>query len=199
MQRKWAILHCFCMENRKWKCFIFSASVVRATAMCLVRSVSFLRWNRNAGRCMILCAPVLMRGWWRYGDMCRHFAVSIRKAKWSWIVDGLAQVRVKVAESWDADWRATHWSGEVPCVSDCVLGRVTYVDSYKYLLPFCLEPSVFQFDTPSPARPQKGDQKVCVHLMVTIQKVTGNVQSVPHKSPDIYWHAELCSRRPCSV
>jgi hypothetical protein len=35
--------------------------------------------------------------------------------------------------------------------------------------------------------------------MITIQKVTSNVQSVPRQSPDIYWHAELCSRRPCSV
>jgi hypothetical protein len=35
--------------------------------------------------------------------------------------------------------------------------------------------------------------------MITIQKVTNNVQSVPRQSPDIYWHAELCSRRPCSV
>jgi hypothetical protein len=32
----------------------------------------------------------------------------------------------------------------------------------------------------------QGDQKVCVHLMLTIQKVTSNVQSVPRQSPDIY-------------
>jgi hypothetical protein len=37
----------------------------------------------------------------------------------------------------------------------------------------------------------QGDQKVSVHLMITIQKVTSNVQSVPRQSPDIYWHAEL--------
>jgi hypothetical protein len=30
------------------------------------------------------------------------------------------------------------------------------------------------------------DQKVSVHLMITIQKVTRNVQSVPRQSPDIY-------------
>jgi len=30
------------------------------------------------------------------------------------------------------------------------------------------------------------DQKVFVHLMITTQKVTSNVQSVPRKSPDIY-------------
>ena len=45
----------------------------------------------------------------------------------------------------------------------------------------------------------QGDQKVSVHLMITIQKVTNNVQSVPRHSPDIYWHAKLCSRRQCSV
>jgi hypothetical protein len=32
----------------------------------------------------------------------------------------------------------------------------------------------------------QGDQKVYVSLMITIQKVTGNVQSVPRQSPDIY-------------
>jgi hypothetical protein len=32
----------------------------------------------------------------------------------------------------------------------------------------------------------QGDQKVFAHLMITIQKVTGNVQSVPRHSPDIY-------------
>jgi hypothetical protein len=35
----------------------------------------------------------------------------------------------------------------------------------------------------------QGDQKVSMHLMITIQKVTSNVQSVPPpQSPDIYWH-----------
>ena len=43
------------------------------------------------------------------------------------------------------------------------------------------------------------DQKVSVHLMITIRKVAINAQSVPRQSPDIYWKAELCSRRPCSV
>jgi len=33
----------------------------------------------------------------------------------------------------------------------------------------------------------QGDQKVSVHLMITIQEVTSNVQSVPRQSPDIYW------------
>jgi hypothetical protein len=45
----------------------------------------------------------------------------------------------------------------------------------------------------------QGDQKVSVHLMITIQKVTSNVQSVRRQSPDVYWHPELCSRRTCSV
>jgi hypothetical protein len=45
----------------------------------------------------------------------------------------------------------------------------------------------------------QSDQKVSLHLTITIQKVTSNVQSVPHQSPDIYRHAKPCSRRPCSV
>jgi hypothetical protein len=32
----------------------------------------------------------------------------------------------------------------------------------------------------------QGDQKVSMHLMITIQKVTSNVPSVPRPSPDIY-------------
>ena len=32
----------------------------------------------------------------------------------------------------------------------------------------------------------QGDKKVSVHLMITIQKVTSNAQSVPRQSPDIY-------------
>jgi hypothetical protein len=31
-----------------------------------------------------------------------------------------------------------------------------------------------------------GDQKASVHLMITIQKITRNAQSVPRQSPDIY-------------
>jgi hypothetical protein len=31
----------------------------------------------------------------------------------------------------------------------------------------------------------QGDKKVSVHLMIKIQKVTSNVQSVPRQSPDI--------------
>jgi len=41
--------------------------------------------------------------------------------------------------------------------------------------------------------------KVSVHMMVTTQKVTNNVQSVPRQTPDIWWHDELCSQIPCSV
>jgi hypothetical protein len=37
-------------------------------------------------------------------------------------------------------------------------------------------------------------QKVSVHLIITTQKGTSNVKSVPRQSPDIYWHAELFSK-----
>ena len=45
----------------------------------------------------------------------------------------------------------------------------------------------------------QGDQKVFVHMVITVQKVTSNVQSFLHHSPDIYRHTEQYSRRPCSV
>jgi hypothetical protein len=32
----------------------------------------------------------------------------------------------------------------------------------------------------------QGDQKMSVHVMITIQKVTSNVQSVPRQTPDLY-------------
>jgi hypothetical protein len=32
----------------------------------------------------------------------------------------------------------------------------------------------------------QGDQKVFVHLMITIQKFTSHIQSVPRQSADIY-------------
>jgi len=32
----------------------------------------------------------------------------------------------------------------------------------------------------------QGYQNVSVHLMITTQKVTSNVQSAPHKSPNVY-------------
>jgi hypothetical protein len=32
----------------------------------------------------------------------------------------------------------------------------------------------------------QSDQKVSVHLMIIIQKVTSNVQNVPRQSPDFY-------------
>jgi len=32
----------------------------------------------------------------------------------------------------------------------------------------------------------RGDQKVSLHLIITIEKVTSNIQSVPRQSPDIY-------------
>jgi hypothetical protein len=41
--------------------------------------------------------------------------------------------------------------------------------------------------TLSPSREElRVDQKVSAHLMSTIEKVTGNVQSVPRQSPDTY-------------
>jgi hypothetical protein len=40
----------------------------------------------------------------------------------------------------------------------------------------------------------QGDQKVSVHLMITIQKVTSNVQSVPRQSPDTAWQPTARAR-----
>ena len=44
----------------------------------------------------------------------------------------------------------------------------------------------------------QGVQKVCVNLMITIQKDTSNVQSVPRQSPDIYWHVIIVDDWNCS-
>jgi hypothetical protein len=45
----------------------------------------------------------------------------------------------------------------------------------------------------------QSDQKVSVQLMITIHKVTSNVQSVPRQSPDIYWLSELLSKTVFSI
>jgi hypothetical protein len=34
----------------------------------------------------------------------------------------------------------------------------------------------------------RGDQKISMRLMITIQNVKSDVQSFPRQSPDIYWH-----------
>jgi hypothetical protein len=67
--------------------------------------------------------------------------------------------------------------------------------SLSVCLSICLDPI---WDSQSTCK-TPCDQQVSVHLTITMQEVTDNVQSVPRQSPDIYWHAELCSRRPCSV
>jgi hypothetical protein len=46
---------------------------------------------------------------------------------------------------------------------------------------FCIKIKLCTFN-----RQLQGDQKASVHLMITIQKVTSNVQSVPRQSPGIY-------------
>jgi hypothetical protein len=49
----------------------------------------------------------------------------------------------------------------------------------KYKLPhFTIVHGHFDYEI-------QGNQKVSVHLMITIQKVTSNVQSVSQQSPDI--------------
>jgi hypothetical protein len=46
--------------------------------------------------------------------------------------------------------------------------------------------SVFGIQLGSSVQLIQGDKKVSVNLMITIQKVTSKVQSVPRQSPDIY-------------
>jgi hypothetical protein len=70
--------------------------------------------------------------------------------------------------------------------------------NYAVLLAFSRPSWVFKFGAWLMKKKLiQGDQKVSVHLTITIQKVTSNVQIVLRHSPDIYWHAKLCSRRPC--
>ena len=69
-------------------------------------------------------------------------------------------------------------SGEQEVVSkyvivSCVGGEVS---SYRY----------FIYEQTFGIHVIQGDQKVSVHLMITIQKVTSNVQIVSCQSPDIY-------------
>jgi hypothetical protein len=58
--------------------------------------------------------------------------------------------------------------------------------SEKYVKMFvgCMEKSIYGLSNVDFII--QGEQKVSVHLMITIQKVTSNVQRVPRQSPDIY-------------
>jgi len=49
------------------------------------------------------------------------------------------------------------------------------------------------------ARNVQGDQKVSVHLMITIQRVTSNVQNVPRHSPDIIDTRTVFSKTVLSI
>jgi hypothetical protein len=56
----------------------------------------------------------------------------------------------------------------------------------KYLPEVCKSRMVPGVANLSERKNIQGNQKVSVHLTITIQKVTSNVQSVPRQSPDIY-------------
>jgi hypothetical protein len=45
----------------------------------------------------------------------------------------------------------------------------------------------------------QGHKKVSVDLIITIQKVTSNVQSVPRQSPDVYGHGTVFSKTPSVI
>ena len=65
-----------------------------------------------------------------------------------------------------------------------------HASTIERFLSVSVEPTVSEVMNVLPgqtsAKKVHGDQKVSVHLMITIQKVTSNVQSAPHKSPDVY-------------
>jgi hypothetical protein len=52
---------------------------------------------------------------------------------------------------------------------------------------YCLRDNVEKYGTAEQVTDDKiqGDQKISVHLIITIQNFTRNVQSGPHQSPDI--------------
>jgi hypothetical protein len=74
----------------------------------------------------------------------------------------------------------------------------TFIDTRLTLTPSVIPNSNYvnmvsdwnclKFTTAGIKREIECDQKVSVHLMITIQKGTSNVQSVPRQAPDIYWH-----------
>jgi hypothetical protein len=77
--------------------------------------------------------------------------------------------------------------------------HVFYISLFQHPLPMYITSQIevvsvtLLIQTCSVGKNIQGDQKVSVHLMITIQKVTSNVQSVTCQSPDIYQHAELDS------
>ena len=85
---------------------------------------------------------------------------------------------------------SVHVSQRTLCVSITRIRRLMrcmeiqcFMFIVHYLGSFLMQQEVVHIVT---KRVIQGDQKVSVHLMITIQKVTSNVQSVPRQSQDIY-------------
>ena len=110
-------------------------------------------------------------------------------------------------------WETLVWTIQTPMNEFCSTTCFDLITIMKWFQNFGQSLIMWQFQCTKnlpihllEARPRMSHTRTAyllvtyrVHLMITIQKVTSNVQSVPRQSPDIYWHAELCSGRSCSV
>jgi hypothetical protein len=63
------------------------------------------------------------------------------------------------------------------CIAYCVTVLLILETVIRFVLSYILSKCEFLHI--------QGDQNISVHVMITIQKVTSNVQSVPRQSPDI--------------
>jgi hypothetical protein len=73
--------------------------------------------------------------------------------------------------------------------SDCPVSPAFHVSHHvelRQLCPFCSCALDHITLRTSELYSVQGDQKVYLHLMITIKKVASNVQTVPRQSPDIY-------------
>jgi hypothetical protein len=77
----------------------------------------------------------------------------------------------------------TYMTGE-PAVLSLRIFRLTFISHLHDLI------SGFNNPWSCTSNHPQCDKNVSVHLMITIQKATSNVQSVPRQSPDIYGYAE---------
>jgi hypothetical protein len=107
-------------------------------------------------------------------DLCRSIILKCNLKEY---------LRYKICEcelhlrSWEL------WSvGELMLILSWTFGFLVTCDQlsdcqiFRWGIPLCFYNTMWDI---------QGDQEVSVHLMITIQKVTSNVQSVPCQSPDI--------------
>jgi hypothetical protein len=117
----------------------------------------------------------------------KHFVIRIREGRFHFLYSYLPPL---CPNTWFAPWKNNFVSRTALVPTLRPLFFITYRLLYTSLTSILKMEAAGSSESRYSCTILQGDQKVSVHLMITIQKVTSNVQSVPRQSPDVYWHAD---------